>query len=75
MKAATLLRAAAVTAACALLLGASPLPPTAAEIETAAAAGVARPFGSHPVAYPAGAAVAPGGVAAADAATAAAYDR
>ncbi|MCS5721112.1 glycosyl hydrolase family 8 [Herbiconiux sp. CPCC 203407] len=69
MKAATFLRAAAIAAACTLLLGASAMEPEAA------AAGAARPFGTHPVVHPAGAAAAPGGVAAADAATAAAYDR
>ncbi|MGD8192875.1 glycosyl hydrolase family 8 [Herbiconiux sp. P18] len=42
---------------------------------TATAAGVARPFGSHPVAPAAGAATPPGGTASADAATAAVYDR
>jgi putative cell wall-binding protein/endo-1,4-beta-D-glucanase Y len=50
-----------------------PVSQTEVPVEAVAAA-IARPFGSHPVAYPAGAATAPGGTAAADAATASAYD-
>ncbi|GLK17165.1 glycosyl hydrolase family 8 [Herbiconiux flava] len=57
---------------CALLL-VTGLAPVAAPAASAAAA-VARPFGSHPVPRAPGSANAPGGTAAADAATAAAYD-
>jgi putative cell wall-binding protein/endo-1,4-beta-D-glucanase Y len=56
-----------------LVAGAGVAPASAAP--AVLATGVAHPFGSHPVDFAGGSAVPPGGTAAADAATAAAYER